>query len=81
MFEFLNGNLHIDPVDVDLEEIFKTEMNYPVDFNDVKGQEHVKRCLEVAAAGGHNIDHDRSPGLRKNDAGQTSSHDPSGYEF
>ena len=53
--EFLNGNLQIDPVEVDLDEIFKTEMNYPVDFNDVKGQEHVKRCLEVAAAGGHNI--------------------------
>jgi len=53
--EFLNGNLHIDPVEVDLDEIFKTDLNYPVDFNDVKGQEHVKRCLEVAAAGGHNI--------------------------
>jgi magnesium chelatase family protein len=53
--EFLNGNLHIDPVEVDLDELFKTELNYPVDFYDVKGQEHVKRCLEVAAAGGHNI--------------------------
>jgi magnesium chelatase family protein len=53
--EFLNGSLHIDPVEVDLDEIFKTELNYPVDFNDVKGQEHVKRCLEVAAAGGHNV--------------------------
>ena len=53
--EFLNGNLQIDPVQVDLDEIFKTELNYPVDFSDVKGQEHVKRCLEVAAAGGHNI--------------------------
>jgi len=52
--EFLNGDLHVDPVEVDLDEIFKTELNYPVDFNDVKGQEHVKRCLEVAAAGGHN---------------------------
>ena len=53
--EFLNGRLHIEPVSVDLDEIFKTEMNYSVDFNEVKGQEHVKRCLEVAAAGGHNV--------------------------
>ena len=53
--EFLNGDLHIDPIEADLDEIFRKELNYPVDFNDVKGQEHVKRCLEVAAAGGHNI--------------------------
>jgi magnesium chelatase family protein len=53
--EFLNGTLHIDPIILDLDEVFKTEMNYPVDFNEVKGQEHVKRCLEVAASGGHNV--------------------------
>lgn len=53
--EFINGSLHIDPVVLDLDEVFKTEMLYPVDLNEVKGQEHVKRCLEVAAAGGHNV--------------------------
>src|SRR5512136_1136163 len=62
---FLNGNLHIDPITVDLDGIFKTEASYPVDFSDVKGQEHVKRCLEVAAAGGHNIIMIGPPGAGK----------------
>src|SRR3989304_6350496 len=53
--EYLNGDLHIDPVEVDLDQIFKTEASYAVDFSEVKGQEHVKRCLEVAAAGGPNV--------------------------
>ena len=34
--EFLNGSLHIDSVDVDLDEIFRNEQNYPVDFSEVK---------------------------------------------
>jgi magnesium chelatase family protein len=53
--DFLNGSREIQPAKVDLEEIFSEEVSYPVDFNEVKGQEHVKRCLEVAAAGGHNV--------------------------
>ena len=53
--DFLNGGRKIQPTTVDLEEIFSEELGYPVDFNEVKGQEHVKRCLEVAAAGGHNL--------------------------
>ncbi|MGQ9637099.1 MAG: YifB family Mg chelatase-like AAA ATPase [Thermodesulfobacteriota bacterium] len=53
--EFLNGSRPIEPIEVDLDKLFRTEPNYQVDFNEVRGQEHVKRCLEVAAAGGHNV--------------------------
>lgn len=54
-FLFLNGDQPLTPTQVDLNTMFATHSRYEVDFNDVKGQEHVKRALEVAAAGGHNV--------------------------
>lgn len=54
--DFFNGIKKFDPVKVDLIAIFNSEANkYDIDFSDVQGQENVKRALEVAAAGGHNI--------------------------
>ncbi|GAF02942.1 YifB family Mg chelatase-like AAA ATPase [Saccharicrinis fermentans] len=53
---FLNGDLEIEPTTVDTDkEFYEQLLHDDIDFVDVKGQESVKRALEIAAAGGHNL--------------------------
>lgn len=53
--QFFQNEAHLAPVSVNTrEEFFNTQYEFDFDFSEVKGQENIKRALEIAAAGGHN---------------------------
>lgn len=65
LYAHLQGLQPIQPTRHDLDVIWEQAPTYSVDFREVKGQEHVKRALEVAAAGNHNVVLSGPPGAGK----------------
>ena len=63
---FLTDKEKIEPTIIDTKQVFAAQLNfYDTDFKDVQGQENIKRALEIAAAGGHNVIMIGPPGAGK----------------
>lgn len=81
VINFLNKEEKIEPIKVNAEELFKKSQKYNFDFSEVKGQENIKRALEVAAAGSHNLLLIRESRFWKNNASKKITNNFTRFKF